>query len=810
MHAETDRNHGHFATLERATATTGTSNKMQRVRQSVCLLSVLLLGLQIALLGSRGRVVQIGASIHAEPGTVVGASPATQSMIEALLRNMRGVSVDDGGSSIDSSGNASKQCAEEQGELPRNRILIVHEQHLQSMGCDVRLLRFVKDLLYLNQEVSMLFRCSTPAKMRQPKSKMLASILRIDNYEEAQLRKGLRHPPGIYEWTSAERFAQLISMGYFNVVIIFLWFWYDPQPSAAELMLPLLRAHAPPDKQPFVALLSDDAHSIRCASLSRARRPCHLCSRSLTRHPPRSCLCVRSSTRLGEVEIHLSTRSGYNERARNYWYRQKHMYRLADMVMHISPMDQVAEKESYPFVKYYKLLRMPIRTFRILGKGQVVGLDRSFLRTANIGFIGNGMTPTNHLGIQWFLEHCWEDVQRQLPGVRMRLIGRPPGERVVRGKPVQCVQTEDAHCGWAWGTPYAGAEKENGIDELGYLSAEELLVEVLSWRLMIVPVLRTTGVNTKILVALELGVPLVITPVAASPFDLPDNETIVAFADQALNFVQQTVSVYTVSWLWTQLSRGSRQHWESLATHDPARNDVRMMLSTICLDTTEHHYLRRWTPPTIPLEPPEPMAQLPSASTPRRKLSPCFNGGNWSTSSASPLLLVGSHAMSEVFPRFDELVRLVWEGIALHCDLRLVVRQPAEPYLLDGVDVFLDGHWALPLSTLDGLPHRLVFYHWDLGKMGTNFHSNENMLEVVGAAEIFVAQAARRPWAALKVLVNQEMRSSGGFLFNWRKALTHLGFSKPAMNKIIPNIVSRFETNFTQSLLAHMLASHSG
>jgi hypothetical protein len=157
----------------------------------------------------------------------------------------------------------------------------------------------------------------------------------------------------------------------------------------------------------------------------------------------------------------MSTRSGYNERARNYWYRQKHMYRLADMVMHISPMDQVAEKESYPFVKYYKLLRMPIRTFRILGKGQVVGLDRSFLRTANIGFIGNGMTPTNHLGIQWFLEHCWEDVQRQLPGVRMRLIGRPPGERVVRGKPVQCVQTEDAHCGWAWGTPYAGAEKEN-------------------------------------------------------------------------------------------------------------------------------------------------------------------------------------------------------------------------------------------------------------------------------------------------------------------------------------------------------------
>eukprot|EP00966_Prymnesium_polylepis_P327388 7383271-Prymnesium_polylepis.1 len=211
--------------------------------------------------------------------------------------------------------------------------------------------------------------------------------------------------------------------------------------------------------------------------------------------------------------------------------RQKNMYQLVDMVMHISPMDQVAEKESFPFVEYYKLLRMPIRAFRILNKNMPAPMqDRSFLSTANIGFIGNGLTPTNHLGIQWYLENCWEDVRRQLPGVRMRLIGRPPGERMVKGVTMPCVKTEDPHCGWAWGTMYSGAEQslvpvpaaspadhlpqaENGIDELGYLSAEGLLEEVLSWRLMIVPVLRTTGVNTKILVALELGVPLVITPV---------------------------------------------------------------------------------------------------------------------------------------------------------------------------------------------------------------------------------------------------------------------------------------------------------
>ena len=40
------------------------------------------------------------------------------------------------------------------------------------------------------------------------------------------------------------------------------------------------------------------------------------------------------------MEIVHSTRTGYNDRARNYWMRQKNMYRLADMVMHISGMDQ--------------------------------------------------------------------------------------------------------------------------------------------------------------------------------------------------------------------------------------------------------------------------------------------------------------------------------------------------------------------------------------------------------------------------------------------------------------------------------------
>ena len=108
------------------------------------------------------------------------------------------------------------------------------------------------------------------------------------------------------------------------------------------------------------------------------------------------------------------------------------------------------------------------------------------------------------------------------------------------------------------------------------------------------------------------------------------------------------------------------------------------------------------------------------------------------------------------------------------------------------------------------MQHRLLFYYWDPGKLGRYFHYNAHILETVGVTENFVAQAMWRPWTSISVRVNQEMRSSGGFVFNWRKVLTHFGFSKPAIHKVVLDVVSKAESNFTQELLAHMLAFKSG
>ena len=52
----------------------------------------------------------------------------------------------------------------------------------------------------------------------------------------------------------------------FDVILCSFWFWRDPMASTAELLLPTLALHAPPERRPFLGILSDDAHSAKVLS----------------------------------------------------------------------------------------------------------------------------------------------------------------------------------------------------------------------------------------------------------------------------------------------------------------------------------------------------------------------------------------------------------------------------------------------------------------------------------------------------------------------------------------------------------------
>ena len=419
------------------------------------------------------------------------------------------------------------------------RVLVAHEQHLQRVGSDTRLLALLTKLRDLGTEISLLVRTSRCNNCtHSPPIPELAHMLRARLTTATRLSRGLApHPPAIYEYGGTIALATLLATHHFDLVLVGLWFWYDPQPSFAEILLPLLRAHSaataadstgdsdirkaagaasvvggvsvsPPHAYeygrphvvpPLVALLSDDAHA------ERARR-------------------------LAQEETDAARARAYRTQAVNLAARQRALFAAADAVFYLTRMDRDADRPLWP--------QRRSRHTGALGTSLHVGMLRMGVAPRpqtspwlccgrmRIGFVGDGHTATNALGVRRFIRDGWPLLRRAHPGVRLRIVGRvPSGHRAGRqerrgGKDAPCNASTEAECGWAMGTRCALRPARCGIDTLGFLSDEELLTEVASWRLMVAPIFATTGANTKLLLGLQLGLPLVSTRAAAAPFGL--------------------------------------------------------------------------------------------------------------------------------------------------------------------------------------------------------------------------------------------------------------------------------------------------
>jgi len=572
-------------------------------------------------------------------------------------------------------------------------LLLVHEQHLQPMGCDARLLALIRALVGAGQTVSLFFRAHTPEPRRSPPTHELATLLRVPHgYDTAALRGDVRTlpPPAIYERTTSAQLGRLFAQGWFNAVLVFFWFWHDPKPNVAELLLPQLHAFSPPSQRPVVAILSDDAHALR-------------------------------DSRLAAWEQHPALSLNYSSRALQHIERQRQIYPLADMLLHLTQADSDAERPLFPSVQRWGLLRLSLHDIEkelspTIAAANAAHSSRSSAaaqeKVLRIGFLGNGQTPTNHLAIQWFLQECWAAIRHRHAGLRLRLIGLPPGHRInADGSTRSCDSRVDLHCGWAWGTPFLGQEAEHGVDSLGFLSQEAMVHEILSWRSMVVPVLHTTGINTKVYTALALGVPLIITPAAAAPFEFPRNSTVAFVAADAQGFEAAVDQVVSSDETWRQLSRASREHWASLLRDDRADSDVRELVSELraCLSRDGFMRKAKLSPVTFSwaVEGSTASVDLAGVVTQKRNTSllNCFarernvtqpsgergsedreNYARAATARGTPFLplMIGVHASSggnSSFSYTKRLVSAVWRTVCGACDLECYLPNSAASHL---------------------------------------------------------------------------------------------------------------------------------
>jgi len=280
----------------------------------------------------------------------------------------------------------------------------------------------------------------------------------------------------------------------------------------------------------------------------------------------------------------------------------------------------------------------------------------------HVGFVGNGVTPTNHLAIEWFLDQVWPEMRRAIPALRLRLVGFPPDDRPKKQHSSPCKPDGPTRCGWAWGTQYAGKEVAGGIDALGFLSSSDFVSELLGWRAMVVPILRSTGVNTKLLPALQWGVPIVLTSVAANPLAIPPDDSVALIADDAARFIAQLSRLLSDPPLWRALSAASSAHWTTLLEADRRAADVSQLAALACAARNTLDEARPLALPHAPRGAARKLIDdLQGARAP--PASRCF------ARQEAPAVLVALHGAS-AGEGAALWVHELWEAICRHCELR--------------------------------------------------------------------------------------------------------------------------------------------
>ena len=533
-------------------------------------------------------------------------------------------------------------------------------------------------------------------------------------------------------------------------------------------------------------------------------------------------------------------------------------------VTHVSEQDQAAVRAMFASgfgPGQWLLLRTPLRLMRALPK-TVRATHRQYGHTKYLGFLGDGQTVTNHQAIKWFLSNCWRELRRKLPGLRLRLVGRPPGSTSNLSGGQSCDPAgiiARAPCGWASGTPFAGKEAEAGIDELGFYEAEDLLTEALSWRVFVAPVHHATGIQTKLLVALELGIPIVSTSAAAIPFDLArtPNTTLLErlglaldpkqatalrppaiISDEVGGFIQGVHALYSQPSLWKAGMSSARLKFREMMATDTAASDLRTLLRAACTAPTAYPLL------LLPVDEDE-IEKLPPPSPPlgqgplsgwkelryvtagaeewrdHRSHAFCANrdrGDSALTGETArkrvAALIILAHGEEALPRRVIKLLHRVFWHICRHCALNCVehpARASGYRSVSELTDIWMDGRWNAPPAALTSLPNgrfRLLrFWHSHSPPDETQLHGETHPfahalslpLPLLGCLEVSVAGISRASDD-----LSRAVERMGGVPAVWRRAFEHAGFDAAA----IPALVLLAEQETQQALMRCESAVH--
>ncbi len=209
------------------------------------------------------------------------------------------------------------------------------------------------------------------------------------------------------------------------------------------------------------------------------------------------------------------------ERSFDFTAREFEVYRRADRVLSISKRDRQAFLAIDPKLQI-ELLPMA---------AQPRNAGPVFAERSGILFLANFANPASAEGVRWFLREVWPNLKSEISDLTLDLVGnQAPAELAPPGSGIHCL---------------------GHVPDLDPIFARS--------RVFVSPIRFGTGVNTKNLLALAHGLPLVTTTVGAEGLRLVNGEEALV-ADAPSPFARAVIDLYTNPSLWKKLAESGRRH----------------------------------------------------------------------------------------------------------------------------------------------------------------------------------------------------------------------------------------------------------
>jgi len=366
------------------------------------------------------------------------------------------------------------------------------------------------------------------------------------SYEETLLEMGAQ----VHVVGDSISTVQLLKENKFEAAFIYLWFWYKT--SLPQSHVNTIRETSP---QTAIVVMTDDAHTVRRELLADAIQ--QMPNQESWRATDPKLFNEEITKRQAEIESQA--------------------YGAADAVVTISEEDL---QSIAPLLGDTPAFTLHFNSDLTGSAIPAVNSLPAALERKDVTFVGFGANPTNRVGLTWFFNSVFPLLPEEIKAsTTFQLVGDPHSsyEKFLA----------------------SGAQ----IHVLGSLPAPEVQDVLSRSRAFIVPVIATTGVNTKTILGLQSGVPVISTSLGAAGLQWPNQDKsllddAMLIADTAAGFASALSSVCSDDSLFTSLVEGgnalARVHRDS-NQFDVDVNAILEHIATVGIDASPQKSEHFWS-----------------------------------------------------------------------------------------------------------------------------------------------------------------------------------------------------------------------